>query len=253
MGNFVKVFLFFIVAAALFVTPAAAQDWEWDKTFGGSEEEQAVEVQITADGGFIIIGLTQSFGAGSGDVWLIKTDGSGNEEWSRTFGGAENDTGFSVRQTSDGGYIITGFTESYGAGWRDVWLIKTDANGNMEWEKTFGGANNDLSRGVQQTTDGGYIIAGDTESYGAGSRDAWLIKTDASGNKQWERIMGGANLDAVRSIQQTDDGGYVVAGYTESYGAGSLDAWLIKIPPLQSCPKASAIDTGLLDIVCHNV
>ncbi|TDI83559.1 MAG: hypothetical protein E2O79_04860, partial [Caldithrix sp.] len=146
----------------------AQPDILWTKTFGGSGADEGWSVQQTVDGGFIVAGFTESFGAGNADVWLIKLDTDGYEEWNQTFGGVAKDVGFSVSQLADGGYIIGGYTESFGAGGEDPWLIKTDASGNEVWNRTLGkSSGNDGAWEVQQTVDNGYVIVG----------GSWLYKT----------------------------------------------------------------------------
>jgi hypothetical protein len=206
----------------------ASGDIIWAKTYGGTNDDFAYSVQQTSDGGYIVAGTTNSFGAGVGDFFLIKTDASGDIIWAKTYGGTNTDLAYSVQQTSDGGYIVTGLTRSFGAGWNDVFLIKTDENGDIQWAKTYGGTSSDAAYSVQQTSDGGYIVAGFTYSFGAGVGDFFLIKTDASGDIIWAKTYGGTNTDLAYSVQQTSDGGYIVAGFTLSFGAGGRDILLIK-------------------------
>lgn len=147
-------------------------------------------VQQTADSGYIIAGYTRSYGTISGrNVWLVKTDKNGNQQWNNTFGGNADDEGYSVQQTIDGGYIISGYTKSFGAGLMDVFLIKADPSGNQVWSKTFGGVQDDEGYSVLETNDGDYLVGGVTSSSGAGSRDMWMIKTDPSGNLIWQKLM----------------------------------------------------------------
>jgi hypothetical protein len=201
---------------------------EWDRTFGGGHYDYGWSGEQTTDGGYIITGLTESYGA-HGDYWIIKTDDNGYKIWDETFGTAAYDSAHSVRQTTDEGYIIAGFSNSYGAGWYDIWLIKMDCNGTKEWDKTFGGTSGDTCGSVMQTIDGGYIISGGTYSYGIGNSDAWLIKADINGNEEWNKTFGGAYFDYAESVQQTTDGGYIITGRTDSYGSGDSDLWLIRI------------------------
>jgi len=203
----------------------------WNKIYGGIGVEAAYSVRQTFDGGYIFLGLTYSLGAGGSDVWLVKTDRNGNKEWDKTFGGPLTEVGRSVCQTQDGGYILLGNTTSKGAGGADLWLIKTDASGNKVWERTYGGSMEDRGYCVQQTKDGGYILVGFTRSKGEGLTDVWLIKTDASGNKKWDKTFGGRADDAGNFVLQTKAGGYILLGYTRSKGTGRADFWLIKITP----------------------
>ncbi len=204
-------------------------DTLWTKTYGGTGEDYGRSVQQTSDDGYIIAGNTWSFGAGSADVYLIKTNESGDTLWTKTYGGIRYDDGYSVQQTSDGGYIITGETYSFGTGSSsDIYLIKTNENGVSLWTKNYGGTSYDDGYSVQQTSDNGYIIAGLTESFGAGSADVYLIKTNESGDTLWTKTYGGEDTDEGKSVQQTSDNGYIIAGYTFSFGAGVYDVYLIK-------------------------
>ena len=185
-------------------------DTLWTKPFYYPEEWKSV--QQTTDGGYIITGHTQPFGNNNSDVSLIKIDGNGNQQWSQTYGGVFNEWGYSVQQTTDGGYIISGFTNSFGSGESDVYLIKIDSYGNQQWSQTYGGVDKERGESVQQTTDGGYIITGYTESYGNGGRDVYLIKTDGNGNQQWSQTYGGVDWDSGNFVQQTSDGGFIISG-----------------------------------------
>lgn len=207
-----------------------APDTLWTRTFGGSEHDWGFSVQQTSDEGYIIAGGTASFGAGGLDVWLIKTDPNGDTLWTKTYGGTDGDYATCVRQTSDGGYIITGPTGLYGESRGDVWLLRTDANGDTIWTKTFGGIDNDYGNSVEQTSDGGYIITGTTDEFYLGSGDLLLIKTDALGNTLWTKIFGGTNPQDGQAIKQTTDGGYIIGGNTATLDTNGFDydIWLLK-------------------------
>ncbi|MGB7002411.1 MAG: hypothetical protein WBE22_10510 [Halobacteriota archaeon] len=187
--------------------------------------------RVNEEGGFNILSDSDVSIAKSLTLTTKSLSSAPEEEWNRTFGGLENDCINAARQTSDGGYIIAGYTCSYGDIHGDFWLIKTDAKGNKQWDKIFYGRSGfDNAHSVQQTRDGGYILAGFTRHFPRTSpeEDIWLIKTDANGNKEWDKIFGGFDMDMASSVQQTHDSGYIIAGETRSYGAGLDNFWLIK-------------------------
>ena len=204
---------------------------QWQKTYGGEFDECGYSVQQTSDGGYILAGKTSSFGAGGDDFWVLKLDPSGNIYWQKIYGGEFNDCAYSIQQTSDGGYIVAGKTESFGAGDNDFWVLKLRSNGNTEWEKAYGGEGDDCASSVQETSDEGYILAGKTNSFGAGDYDFWVLKLDLNGSSEWQRTYGGANADYASAVQQTSNGGYILAGYTESFEAKGGDFWVLRLTP----------------------
>jgi len=202
---------------------------EIDETFGGLSDDWGYSIQQTGDGGYIIAGTTNSYGSGKSDIWLKKIDPEGKEIWNSTFGGTRDDEAYSVEEIDLGGFIVTGKTRSHGSGAYDAWLIRTDQNGNKVWDKTFGGPLDDEGFSVHETGDGGFIVAGRTRSKsGNGYYDVWLIKTDQYGNKIWDKTFGGPMDDVGDFVQQTNDGGYIIVGTTNSFGAGGSDVLLIK-------------------------
>jgi len=205
----------------------ALGDSVWTNSFGGDLDDVGRAVIEIADG-YIIAGYTRSFGIGSCDILLIKTDTLGNKLWQETYGAELADWGYDVEQTTDGGYIMVGKTNSSGAGAYDAFLVKTNALGNMSWQKTFGGSQSDWGQSVKQTSDGGYIITGATASCGAGSYDVYLIKTNSQGNLSWYKTFGSTGSDCGYDIEQTPDNGYIIAGKKYSYTTNSYDVYLIK-------------------------
>ena len=202
---------------------------QWNHNYGGSEIDYARHILKTYDGGYIISGTTESYGLGGSDIWLIKTDPTGFMEWDAYFGGVNTDQGRSIQQMTDGGYIIIGNSDFSGNGNQDIWLIRTNSQGDSLWTKTFGGSGLELGADVQILEDGGFILLGSTESFGNGSSDIWLIKTDSQGDTTWTKTFGDNSSDYGKSILKTPDDGYIIRGVTESFGYGNTALVLIKI------------------------
>ena len=239
----------------------------WVKTYGGSNEDDAIDIVQAYDGGYVVLGFTNS---NDGDVtgkittdqdyWLLKLNQDGDILWDKTYGGSENDQATGISKTNDGGYIISGFTASSdgdvseNAGFQDYWIVKVNTTGDIEWEKSFGFIGQDQAYKVIQTFDGGYFATGfldvglsegegndlyDTPSNTRGTLhslgDYWGIKMDANGNKIWRRYFGGSHVDQSKDVLQTDDGGFLLAGISESSdfditnAHGANDFWVIKI------------------------
>lgn len=200
----------------------------WTKALGEYGQDWGKSVTETSDGGLAVTGFTDSFGAGEGDLLLVKFDSSGDTIWTKTLGGNSSDAGECVIQTSDGGLVVSGWTRSFGPGFEDFLLAKFDSSGNHLWTRTLEGSFDGGGRCVIQASDGGLVVIGTTESFGAGGDDLVLTKFDASGNYLWTRTLGGNGLDWGRFVIQASDGGLVVTGYTDSFGAGNYDLLLAK-------------------------
>jgi hypothetical protein len=203
-------------------------------TGGGASNDQAHAIVQAGDGGYVTAGHTSSFGAGLNDIYVIKTNTVGTIMWTQTVGGAGNDYGRAVIKTFDGGYAIAGTTSSFGAGGDDVYLVKLDAMGNVQWNKTYGGTGSDQGWDLVQTLDSGFCIAGQTASFGASPNDFYVVRTDASGNLIWDKKVGAASLaDIAYSITNTSDGGFAIAGtaytWTGSASTSSNDFYIVKL------------------------
>ena len=229
---------------------------EWQRYLGGSSNDEALSIIQTTDGGFIATGRTQSDDGdvsgnhGGNDIWVVKLSHTGIIQWQKCFGGAYDDCASSILQVSNEGYILAGFTGSNDGdvtdnhGIYDVWIVKIDEVGNIEWQKCFGGSSDEYAECIQQSIDGGYIITGTTNSNNGdvsgyhGSTDIWVVKLDNTGIVEWQKCLGGSAPDYSNSIFQTTDGGFVMAGYTQSTNGdvtefnGMVDAWVVRLDEL---------------------
>ncbi len=209
-----------IVGLALVTGSAWGQPGvEWERTYGGSNNDLCHSLIQTSDGGFALSGVTNSFGSGGGDFWLVRTSSEGDSLWSRTFGGQSGDFCTEIIQTTDGGFALAGYTASFGAGSYDFWLIRTDANGDSLWSHTYGGEDQEKCNSLIQTTDGGFALAGSTGTNLHGNVAFYLIRTDENGDSLWSRTYDIGLDDECESLIQTADGGFALAGFT-LHGSG---------------------------------
>ena len=201
----------------------------WAKTYGRTDYyDKAFSVCQTADGGYIAAGLTKHSSAAR-DVWILKSDSGGEVEWEKSYGGSGEDYPDCIQQTSDGGYIVAGSTNSFDGSLYDFWVLKLDGSGNVLWQNTYGGTGFEYAYGIEETSDGGFIVGGYTTSFGAVGRDFWILELDSGGNVTWQNTYGDTNNEEVYDIHETSDNGFIVAVYTASAGAGSDDFWILKL------------------------
>lgn len=201
----------------------------WEHRLGGPKTDWANAITETTDESLVVVGHTESRGAGGADWWVIKLSADGEPQWERTFGGKARDYASAVTAATDGGIVLAGLTESVGAGGVDSRIIKLDPAGNILWDRIVGGAGDDWARAVIETSDGGHAVAGYTISTGAGLYDVWALRLDAQGTLLWERTFGGTANEWARALVETQDGGLAIAGDTWSKGAGQSDVWVIKV------------------------
>jgi uncharacterized delta-60 repeat protein len=228
-------------------------DADWQKSLGGSGHDVAHFIQQTTDGGYIIAGHSNSYDGdvsgqhGKYDYWIVKLTSTGELEWQKSLGGSDSDYAYSIQQTTDGGYIIAGYSQSIDGvisgehGNYDYWIVKLTSTGEIDWQKALGGSDGDYAYSIQQTTDGGYIVAGSSTSDNGdvsgnhGNSDSWIVKLTSTGEIDWQKSLGGSDSDAASSIQQTTDGGYIVAGSSTSDDGdvsgnhGDFDYWIVKL------------------------
>jgi len=205
----------------------ASGDTLWTRNWGGDDDDEGHCVEQTPDGGFVVAGSAMSFGGSDADVYLLRIDAFGDTLWTRTYGGSSGDRGRCVRLTSDGGFLVAGDTDSYGAGQSDMYLVKTDADGDTLWTRTYGLSHDEYCNSVVEVNNG-YTLVGHTESFSA-FKDLYIVRTNLLGDTLWTKVIGGELQDWGYDIEATADGGYIVAGYTNSYGESDNDGWLIKL------------------------
>ena len=187
---------------------------------GGTNHDYAYSIIQTTDGGYAVAGYTYSFAAGYMDMYIVKLNSSGSLQWTRTIGGTSEDVALSIIQSTDGGYAIAGYTSSFGGGYMDMYIVKLDSGGALQWSRTVNRTNYDFAFSIMQTTDGGFVLAGFSATGGVFTNDIYIVKLNAAGSHLWSKTYGGSNDEAAWSIIKTSDGGFAAAGYSNSFGLG---------------------------------
>ena len=270
-----------IILLLICTTTTHAQEIEWQNTIGGSGRDISTVIQKTTDGGYLLGGVSQSNISGDKtedsqgleDYWLLKLDSMGNIQLQKTIGGNMEDDLMSVQQTTDGGYILGGYSQSDISGDKtensqgdyDYWVVKLDTIGNIQWQNTIGGNNQEFLNSIQQTTDGGYILGGMSQSDVSGDKtensqggwDYWVLKLDSIGNVQWQNTIGGNDDDFFSVIQQTTDGGYILGGTSNSNISGDktediqggYDYWVVKLDATGNIQWQNTIGGNSIDFL----
>ncbi len=199
------------------------------KVFSAPNLDEPYAMTATSDGGYLIAGNSSSFGEGSKDILFLKLNASGKIDWQKSIGGNDDESALSVVQTSDGGYIAVGWTFSVGAGGTDAWIVKISPDGNLEWQKAYGGTGYEFAYSIIETNDGGFLFVGNTDSSTGKDNDVWVVKLNNNGDVVWQKTYGGTNEESARAVRQNPDGTYTIGAWSKSFGNGSSDFWLLKL------------------------
>lgn len=217
-----------LIFSSAFVASANGSDepTTWAKSYGGTGDDVIRYVKQTKDGSYLVAGFTHSYGI-KGDILVLKLNPDGSVQWQKTYGGSKFEEPSVILEMPDG-YLVMEQTASFSGG-TDGWILKLDSGGNILWQKTYGGGSFDEISAAVPTGDGGFVIAGETKSFGAVIEDFWIVKFDSQGNVQWEKRHGGPGLDEAESIALTPEGGFLVVGHTQSFGVSGYDVWALKL------------------------
>lgn len=249
---FLRMALSYAIIACLIFSheESQAQVNTWIRIYGGPQYDRGTGIDRTYDDGYIVCGTTTSYSSGNTDAYLLRTDSNGLFLWERSFGGLNIDNATCVHQTPDSGFVISGFTNSFGNGGYDAYLVKTDKNGDLQWEKAYGGSDWDFGNWAEPTMDGGYILCGESYSFGNSSQ-AYVVKLNSDGDVQWEKNFGSSAGDAANEIRLTSDGGFIMAGYnTSPVGDKDYALWKLHSDGSQAW---SAVYGGTEDDICASV